>query len=97
MILCVKSCLESSKLFVHLCGNAVTNESVEFLDVSNVLKPRSLINGKKILDGIKSDILKTLNVDVFCLGNVTDGGLNSVNLIFATSEDPVENAEVVIT
>ena len=95
MNLSVKSCLESSKLFVHLCGNAVTNKSVEFLDVLNVLKPGCLINGEKLLDGVKGNILKTFNVDVLSLGNVTDSGLNSVNLIFATSEDPVKNAEVV--
>ena len=82
-LLC-KSCLKSGELLVHGCGNVVANLCVELLDVLNVSLPRIGVNGEEILDGVNGDTVKTFNVDVLRVRNVSDRCEVSVDLALAT-------------
>ena len=73
----------------------IANLSVELLDVLNIGLPGLNVNREQILDGVKGDILQTINVDVLSLGNITDRSLNGVYLALATSPDPEQNAHIV--
>ena len=92
-LLC-KSCLKSSKLVVKLSGNSVANLLVEVVNALAVLKPKLVINGKKISESLLGDV-KAFKLDVINVGNVTDRSLNSAYLTVAASKDPHKNTHIV--
>ena len=92
-LLC-KISFKSSKLIKKFLGHCVADFSVECLNGIEVFNPASLVNAEKFLHYFGSNV-KTFNVDVFRLGKITDFTFNSINLAFASSEDPEKNSEVV--
>ncbi len=100
------SCDLVGELLLELCGNGVAdrvNLSIELgYAALEVLKPILVLNGKDILEIFDGElvtfadiVIKTLEVDVLSVGNITDSGLFCINGAFASLDDPLENAEVV--
>ena len=92
--LAIKASFESGELFVHGSRNVIANLGIELLDVLNIGLPGGNVDRKKLGDGVPGDV-KTVNVDIGSVRNVTDSRLNGINLILATSKDPEEDTHIV--